>query len=423
MDDIAAARRALALLDLTDLGDQCNEASVLQLCEKAADGPVKTAAVCIWPQLIKTAKHRLEGTGVQVATVVNFPAGGTNVTRVADETAEALSDGADEIDLVLPYKALIEGAEDIAHDMVREVKAACEGRLLKVILETGALPGPAAIRRASDIAIAAGADFIKTSTGKIAAAATPEAARIMLEAIKASGRPSASSPRAASARWPTRASTSRWPTRSWVRTGRAAHLPLRRERALRRAGGRDRGPLGPGRGRSLLMSFLPQEIIRTKRDGGTLSAQEISWFVAEFTAGRVTKEQASALAMAVFFRDMATEERVAFTLAMRDSGTVLRWDDLPGPAVDKHSTGGVGDTVSLMLGPAVAAAGAYVPMISGRGLGIRAARSTSSIPFPATARSRTMRSSARWCARRAAPSSARPRTSRRPTSGSTPSAT
>ncbi len=117
------------------------------------------------------------------------------------------------------------------------------------------------------------------------------------------------------------------------------------------------------------MAWLPQEIIRRKRDGGTLSGEEIAWFVAEFTAGRVSAEQASALAMAVFFNGMATPERVALTLAMRDSGSVLAWDDLPGPALDKHSTGGVGDTVSLMLGPAVAAAGGFVPMISGRGLG------------------------------------------------------
>lgn len=117
------------------------------------------------------------------------------------------------------------------------------------------------------------------------------------------------------------------------------------------------------------MSYLPQEIIRKKRDGEALSPEEIGWFIAEFTARRVSAEQASALAMAVFFNGMATPERVALTRAMRDSGTVLRWDDLPGPTLDKHSTGGVGDTVSLMLGPAVAAAGGYVPMISGRGLG------------------------------------------------------
>jgi thymidine phosphorylase len=117
------------------------------------------------------------------------------------------------------------------------------------------------------------------------------------------------------------------------------------------------------------MSFLPQEIIRRKRDGAELDGPEIAAFIAGLTDGRVSEGQAAAFAMAVFFRDMTTPERVALTTAMRDSGSVLRWDDLPGPALDKHSTGGVGDTVSLMLGPAVAAAGGFVPMISGRGLG------------------------------------------------------
>jgi thymidine phosphorylase len=117
------------------------------------------------------------------------------------------------------------------------------------------------------------------------------------------------------------------------------------------------------------MAVLPQEIIRRKRDGGVLSGDEIRFMVEGLTDGRVSEGQVAAFAMAVFFRGMAIDERVALTLAMRDSGTVLSWDDLPGPALDKHSTGGVGDTVSLMLAPAVAACGGYVPMISGRGLG------------------------------------------------------
>ncbi len=116
-------------------------------------------------------------------------------------------------------------------------------------------------------------------------------------------------------------------------------------------------------------SFLPQEIIRKKRDGAELAPFEIGQMIAGLTDGRVTEGQAAAFAMAVFFRDMNTAERVALTEAMRDSGSVLDWSDLPGPALDKHSTGGVGDTVSLMLGPAVAACGGFVPMISGRGLG------------------------------------------------------
>lgn len=117
------------------------------------------------------------------------------------------------------------------------------------------------------------------------------------------------------------------------------------------------------------MGFLPQEIIRRKRDGAELTPAEIGQMIAGLTDGSVTEGQAAAFAMAVFFRDMTTSERVALTEAMRDSGTVLDWSDLPGPALDKHSTGGVGDTVSLMLGPAVAACGGFVPMISGRGLG------------------------------------------------------
>jgi len=117
--------------------------------------------------------------------------------------------------------------------------------------------------------------------------------------------------------------------------------------------------------------FLTQEIIRKKRDKGVLSAEEIQFFVRGITDGSVSEGQIAALAMAVFFNDMNMDERVAFTLAMRDSGEVLDWRslNLPGPVVDKHSTGGVGDVVSLLLGPMIAACGGYVPMISGRGLG------------------------------------------------------
>ncbi|MGK5077644.1 thymidine phosphorylase [Janthinobacterium sp. HLX7-2] len=117
--------------------------------------------------------------------------------------------------------------------------------------------------------------------------------------------------------------------------------------------------------------FLTQEIIRKKRDKGVLSAEEIQFFVRGITDGSVSEGQVAALGMAVFFNDMNMDERVAFTLAMRDSGHVLDWRslNLPGPVVDKHSTGGVGDVVSLLLGPMIAACGGYVPMISGRGLG------------------------------------------------------
>ena len=117
--------------------------------------------------------------------------------------------------------------------------------------------------------------------------------------------------------------------------------------------------------------FLPQEIIRKKRNGEALSTQEIQFFVQGITNNTIGDGQIAALAMAVYFKDMTMDERVALTCAMRDSGMVLTWDhlNLGGPIVDKHSTGGVGDVVSLMLGPMVAACGGFVPMISGRGLG------------------------------------------------------
>jgi thymidine phosphorylase len=115
--------------------------------------------------------------------------------------------------------------------------------------------------------------------------------------------------------------------------------------------------------------MLPQEIIRKKRDGQALDAAEIASFVEGLTDGRITEGQVAALAMAVFFNGMSRAETVALTRAMAASGRRLRWEGLDGPVVDKHSTGGVGDKVSLILAPLVAACGAFVPMISGRGLG------------------------------------------------------
>lgn len=119
------------------------------------------------------------------------------------------------------------------------------------------------------------------------------------------------------------------------------------------------------------MSYLPQEIIKKKRDGHALSSAEIQFFINGITTGSITEGQIGAFAMAVFFQDMNTNERRDLTAAMQHSGEVLSWQhlNLNGPILDKHSTGGVGDKVSLMLAPIMAACGAYVPMISGRGLG------------------------------------------------------
>jgi len=118
-------------------------------------------------------------------------------------------------------------------------------------------------------------------------------------------------------------------------------------------------------------AFLPQEIIRKKRDGLQLENDEIAFMVRGIADGSISEGQVAAFAMAIFFRGMSMAERVALTLGMRDSGTVLDWSDagFAGPVIDKHSTGGVGDKVSLLLAPILAACGGFVPMISGRGLG------------------------------------------------------
>ena len=115
--------------------------------------------------------------------------------------------------------------------------------------------------------------------------------------------------------------------------------------------------------------MLPQEIIRKKRDGEVLAKEEILFFASGIGEGTISEGQIAAFAMAVFFKGMTLDERVALTEGMRDSGSVLRWEGMDGPVIDKHSTGGVGDNVSLMLGPLIAACGGCVPMISGRGLG------------------------------------------------------
>ena len=180
----------LSLLDLTNLKDDCTPAQIETLCARAQSPYGNTAAICIWPRFVAQARGIL-GTdhAVKIATVVNFPAGDMEVADVAAEAREAIADGADEIDLVIPYGAFLAGNEQAVTDMVAAVKAECTGPvILKTILETGELKDAALIQRASELAIDAGSDFIKTSTGKVAVNATLEAADIMLRAIRASGR-------------------------------------------------------------------------------------------------------------------------------------------------------------------------------------------------------------------------------------------
>ena len=185
------ARNALSLLDLTDLTDTCDAAAIEKLCAQAQTPFGTTAAICIWPRFVAQARSILgKGHAVKIATVVNFPSGDLAVAEVIAETKQAITDGADEIDLVIPYRDFITGDEAAVTEMVEAVKAVCTPPVrLKTILETGELKDPALIREASDLAIAAGTDFIKTSTGKVSVNATLPAAEIMLNAIKASGKP------------------------------------------------------------------------------------------------------------------------------------------------------------------------------------------------------------------------------------------
>lgn len=182
-----AARRALAALDLTDLSPEADEAGLARLCARAVTPHGRVAAVCVWPRFVGRAAALLRGTGVRIATVANFPAGAEPIDPVRAEIAGSLAQGADEIDIVVPWRALKEGREAPLVALLRAGRAATAGRGLKAILESGELAEPALIERASRLALAAGVDFLKTSTGKTRVSATPEAAAIMLEAIAAAG--------------------------------------------------------------------------------------------------------------------------------------------------------------------------------------------------------------------------------------------
>jgi len=188
------AQRVLSLLDFTNLQDDCTENDVLTLCRRARTPYGTPAAVCVWPQFVKTARGELRGstkpTDIKIATVVNFPYGGVDIAAVMIEVEQCLRDGADEIDCVLPYRALMNGDVETPARLIDEVHRRLVARAhLKVILETGELQHDELITSAARLAIDNGADFIKTSTGKTSVSATPQAARLMLAVIAAADRP------------------------------------------------------------------------------------------------------------------------------------------------------------------------------------------------------------------------------------------
>ena len=189
MSDLTVyAQQALSMMDLTTLTDNETSEEIITLCKQAKSAKGNTAAICIYPRYIPVAKKQLAAQGtpeVKVATVTNFPHGNDDVAIAVTETKAAVAYGADEVDVVFPYRALIAGNEEVGFELVKACKEACGDNVqLKVIIETGELKTDALIKRASEISIDAGADFIKTSTGKVAVNATPEAANIMMQVIK-----------------------------------------------------------------------------------------------------------------------------------------------------------------------------------------------------------------------------------------------
>ncbi|HBF22533.1 MAG TPA: deoxyribose-phosphate aldolase [Planctomycetes bacterium] len=188
---IEGLRLAVSMVDLTTLEGKDSPGKVRALCRKAVrpdpglEGIPSVAAVCVYPAMVTVAHEALSGSGVRVASVATgFPAGQTSLESRLDEVRSAVGDGAEEIDMVISRGALLTGDASRVTDEVRQVKSVCGSAHLKVILETGELETLDRIAEASRLAIAGGADFIKTSTGKVAPAATMEAGLVMLEAIR-----------------------------------------------------------------------------------------------------------------------------------------------------------------------------------------------------------------------------------------------
>lgn len=183
-----AARVALQCLDLTSLNDGDTAADIDALCQRAIGAPSRgpVAAVCVWPKFVAQARAALPAE-IRVAAVANFPDGSLDLPRVLAEIEQIAQAGAQEVDVVLPYRALMAGQSTEVGEFLSEVRHATQPLTLKVIIESGELATPARVAEATRQALMAGADFVKTSTGKSAVSATPRAAATMLHEIAASG--------------------------------------------------------------------------------------------------------------------------------------------------------------------------------------------------------------------------------------------
>ena len=188
---VHALKLALSMIDLTTLEGSDSPGKVRQMCYKAAHlhdtlpGVPKVAAVCVYPTLVRLAKKELGDSGIKVAAVATgFPSGQYPLNVKLDDTRYAVGEGADEIDMVISRGHFLSGDYAYVFDEIAQVKEACGAAHLKVILETGELSTLDNVRKASDLAMHAGADFIKTSTGKVVPAATLPVTMVMLEAIR-----------------------------------------------------------------------------------------------------------------------------------------------------------------------------------------------------------------------------------------------
>ena len=188
---IVALNTVLSMIDLTTLEGKDSQGKVKQLCYKAAhlhdqfSNLPNVAAICVYPPMVPVAKKALNGTGINVASVATaFPSGMTSLDTKLEEVKTVVAAGADEVDMVISRGKFLQGEYDWVSDEIAKVKEACGEAHLKVILESGELVTLDNVRLASDLAMAAGADFIKTSTGKVSPAATPSVVLIMLEAIR-----------------------------------------------------------------------------------------------------------------------------------------------------------------------------------------------------------------------------------------------
>lgn len=187
--DSADLRTLLATLDLTSLGEDDDRCHITALCAAAEGRHGAPAAICVYPEWIDRVKSEVrtrELVATRVASVVNFPDASADLDRIRRETRRAIAAGADEIDLVLPWRAVIAGEFDTAQQAVAAARAAAPEQLLKVIVESGELNSDQ-LRRAGELALQAGADFLKTSTGKRSHGACLDAAAILLELIAAHG--------------------------------------------------------------------------------------------------------------------------------------------------------------------------------------------------------------------------------------------